>query len=964
MKIRSFQNPKWSTMTKSFVIILVAFFIVPHWASATHIVGGQLTYTCQGKGEYEIVLTMRRDCNQGADDAQFDDPASIGFYDATTFKFITELFIPFNQDDTLNEFIVSDCEVIGGSVCVHETTYKKTIGLPYRETGYIISYQRCCRNGSILNIVDPIETGATWTAEIPATAQLLCNDSPVFNDWPDIYLCQGDRLEFDHSATDSDGDSLAYKLCTPYSGATIDAPMPQPPPKPPYDTVVWAPGYSSADPLGNPADPLSIDPETGMLTGTPLSLGQYVIGICVEEWRNGELISTYRRDFQYNIEFCRDKSVADFTFDIPVCNDRTVNFINLTDTANTYEWLFDFENDLTATSDEENPSYTYPDFGTYTVMLAASTDTFCFDTIFKQVTLVEADLDPGFTFEIEGCQEEIVINTTNTSTGDYTSLEWELIIGNDTLTGNMNEETFVIDQEGTITITITITDDNGCQESFSQTFEAQFIIVPFVSQPITICLNDCTNLLVNPDPDLDYTWDPFVEPNLNPLVCPTENTTYYVTVSDGLCTVVDSVTVQVLGDDSFEIMVDRDTCSFAQTLWVEVGDGATVMWANDENFDPVISTENMINVEVEGTKTFCVKVTDPTGTCDYIKCVTVDSDHVIQIETDFVPESHIDCFGAEISLNPNFNPAYKYEWSPVSLFTDPNEANPIVSINESQWVYVTVFSMENMSCFEVDSIYIEAISLFEVSADDVTVYCNENDVELIANVTDPNANITWCDANGMQVGAGSVLSYEADSSAVFTIKAEVLGCEVTSTATVTYIDELFPFIELDVEPDTVFTGESTQLDVVNGQTGWNYQWSPPDGLDNPNIKNPIATPDETTVYTVTVTDAEGCTSSGDVTAAVIFTPCEHPYIFIPNAFTPNSDGVNDQFRVMGNVIDELQMKIYNRWGELVFETNDPNSGWDGKHRGEDLGMDVFAYVINIICLNVVMNMTKKVMSHS
>jgi len=210
--------------------------------SATHIVGGDMTYECLGNEKYLITLTVRRDCDLGSPFAPFDNPASIGFFDSSgdldfNIGIAGQILIPFVQDDTLDFQINSDCGFIGSPICVHEATYSKVVTLPSKPGGYIAAYQRCCRNGSLNNILDPLNTGSTYFVEIKEEALNVCNSSPVFNQWPDIYICANQNLSFSHSATDADGDQLVYSLCEPHLGATFDLPKPQPPNGPTYDNA-------------------------------------------------------------------------------------------------------------------------------------------------------------------------------------------------------------------------------------------------------------------------------------------------------------------------------------------------------------------------------------------------------------------------------------------------------------------------------------------------------------------------------------------------------------------------------------------------------------------------------------------------------------------------------------------------------------------------------------------------------
>jgi len=292
--------------------------------SATHIVGGDLTYTCMSSGEFQFQLNFRRDCFFGDPEADFDDPAVLGIFDLNgnlltalgdNGQIVMEFTGRNSVESTANEF----CAVEDATVCVEETTYTGTMMLPQIDGGYIIAYQRCCHNQTLLNIVDPLETGSTYFVAIDDFAYNECNSSPTFNGWVDIYACQDQPLVFDHSAVDADSDSLVYRLCTPTTGATIDLPKPQPPFVPestffPYwPEVVWNQSYSTANMFGTGV-PLTIDSETGEIYAEPGTLGQFLIGVCVEEYRDGQLIGTVFREFEVNVRACGEMGVLDFDF--------------------------------------------------------------------------------------------------------------------------------------------------------------------------------------------------------------------------------------------------------------------------------------------------------------------------------------------------------------------------------------------------------------------------------------------------------------------------------------------------------------------------------------------------------------------------------------------------------------------------------------------------------------------------
>jgi gliding motility-associated-like protein len=128
--------------------------------------------------------------------------------------------------------------------------------------------------------------------------------------------------------------------------------------------------------------------------------------------------------------------------------------------------------------------------------------------------------------------------------------------------------------------------------------------------------------------------------------------------------------------------------------------------------------------------------------------------------------------------------------------------------------------------------------------------------------------------------------------------------------------------------------------TVNGGSGnYSYSWTPVEGLDNPNIQNPLASPLDTTIYTVTVTDLNTSCVAGTDTAIVVVI-VESLYA-VPDAFTPDGDGKNDLFKIYtaGNLTVQ-EFKIYNRWGELVYSGT---TGWDGTYKGVKQPVGTYVY---------------------
>ena len=128
-----------------------------------------------------------------------------------------------------------------------------------------------------------------------------------------------------------------------------------------------------------------------------------------------------------------------------------------------------------------------------------------------------------------------------------------------------------------------------------------------------------------------------------------------------------------------------------------------------------------------------------------------------------------------------------------------------------------------------------------------------------------------------------------------------------------------------------------------------YTWAESATLSEATIYNPLATPPETTTYTVTIRDQNGCINQALVTVYVLVLGCGDPYIFIPTGFTPDGDGLNDELQVYGNNIEEMHLMIYNRWGEMVFESFSQDETWKGTYNGKQLTTAVFGFYLEVTC---------------
>ncbi|MEO8147120.1 MAG: PKD domain-containing protein [Bacteroidia bacterium] len=227
----------------------------------------------------------------------------------------------------------------------------------------------------------------------------------------------------------------------------------------------------------------------------------------------------------------------------------------------------------------------------------------------------------------------------------------------------------------------------------------------------------------------------------------------------------------------------------------------------------------------------------------------------------------------------------------------------------------------------------------------------------LPNVIAPGADT--CQGFSVQLNASGGVSYlwtpNTDLSSD-TIPNPIASPSTSTTYTVQVTDSNGCIATLSVpvliyEPPTpiiwdtsIVIGATVQLDVYIAP-GYTYTWTPALGLSCTNCPNPVAQPLVNTVYNVTVADNAGCFS---VISTYSFEILPVTSIDVPTAFTPNGDNNNDIIFVGGWGIKRLiEFKIYNRWGELVFETNDIHKGWDGYYKGQLQNVETYVYVAKV-----------------
>jgi len=295
-----------------------------------------------------------------------------------------------------------------------------------------------------------------------------------------------------------------------------------------------------------------------------------------------------------------------------------------------------------------------------------------------------------------------------------------------------------------------------------------------------------------------------------------------------------------------------------------------------------------------------------------------------------------------ISSTTNLTQNLSYNWSPAAGLSctdcpSPNVSGAPVGVNN----YEVTFT--SPGCTVIDTVVVEVLAFPNADAGADATIC-ENESVTLGGTPESGVSYLWVNqSTGDTIGNVMNLGLTPTNSATYELLADNGQCSSTGTVTVNVAGNFDLVTNSDEE---INIGNSVTVNTTATQTGINpigqltYVWTPPTGLNDPNIANPIATPTETTVYTVTATSAAGCTQMASFEITV-----NTPFFNVPNAFTPNGDGRNDALKVLsasGANFDVITFKVFNRWGELVFNSTDKN-GWDGTANGEELPQDTYIY---------------------
>lgn len=656
----------------------------------------------------------------------------------------------------------------------------------------------------------------------------------------------------------------------------------------------------------------------------------------------------------FKIDFNLPFILADFSATPLLCAPANVTFVNESRSfsTTTYEWNF---GDGSPISTLQNPTHTYTAYGSYTVRLIIRDPNACniADTAYQTIFVLQNGRDTLVTLRVCDTQSLQIgfppINDTNIT---YNWVPATQLNFNDIanpiaqITGN---QTYVC--------YISIA---GCTDTFTQVIEVDSIEIALENDTVA-CPFDTVRMQVinfNPGDVLSYTWQPTSNiigsnSNSSAVVFTTDSTQMHVVVSN-VTGCKDSVDAWVYTRleipriiASFthnDIACLPATLSFTNSSteilrsgfqW-SFGDGATSNAVNPSH--TYIDTGTYVIRLIQNYSILCV-----------VSDTFYDTIHLRYPIKDTLLEKII-CEGEEVQIGISCNDSFvQYQWTPSSSLNNDSICNPLAQPTSST---LYTCAIQDANCEDTLYQWVR-ISQPAIDASDTIVTCPGLAVSLYVQsiVVGDTMIYNWQPLSNILDGENTnrPLVFTQDSTQFIVQGINQYGCIAYDTLVLRSLSDGVQ-VSATAESDSAEYLQTIQLNAVSPDVV-SYSWSPSSAVNNASIANPTSVIRETSTFIVQAIDSLGCIAFDTVVVYRKALKCGQSALFIPNAFSPNSDGNNDILYVRGKNLLRMYFAVYDRWGEKVFETDDINTGWDGMYKGKKLDPAVFGYVFEGVCEN-------------
>jgi gliding motility-associated-like protein len=873
-------------------LLLIFLFCNSSYTYATHLIGGDMSYLllsgpdANNNYTYALRFVTYQDCNSEFWNPNgpggFPEPSfNIGIYEgnllATTLTLKQTINAIIIEQKRITPTLPPGCTVNNFS-CVFEVVYAATFTVPFTLQGYHLYYDRCCRTGGVINLNNSGSQGDAYTAFIPP--QIILNSSPIFSGVNIPYVCVGDTVTFVNSAIDPDGDLLIFSFVTPFRGyGTQQSPAPPlpgiltfPPP-----TVNYNPGYSATQPFGN-AGLSIINGFTGITQLSTTAVGKYLVGVLIQEYRNGNLISVSRRNYQFEVLSCNPNIPPNLNSN-PQTNpiftieegDTLCMPVSFQDAENQAMNLNISGSIFSSVLTNPAASFTTPVQSGNTISSQVCWQTACgqgrslpysftatatdFGCPPKSNTSVFGIVMQPFQgpSSIQGkaapCPGETSVNYSVTPQSGVT---YNWIITNGTQTSGTNTASINVDWglNSTGNVRVIATSKNACNAPpidlpiFLKTFTAN------AGANIQICPGDSVQIGGSPTafPGAVINWSP--NQNIssvtatNPIVFPDTTTTYVVSVADADgCLVFDTITVNVFDTSGVSAGNDTLLCS-ATSGQLNATGGTGYTWQASPSLSNTTIPNPIINLTQ--SETFVVTITSSNN------CFIIDS-VIVLVDTIPIADAGLDvqvCSGDSFNLggSPSGPNGALFQWSPAALLNDATIANPVGIVNSLTNFILTVSTP--IGCQSSDTVEVDVLPQPLATVSNDTLVCFGDTFNLVAG---GGLNYSWSPGNLLNDSTlASPLVFTQDTTQFSVIVSDAIGCKDTATVLVSFLPRVLQAgVDLFLCP-----GNSVQLNAIGDTIKF---WSPGNVLNDSTLASPTANPLTTTTFTVVATSSFGCT---------------------------------------------------------------------------------------------------------
>jgi gliding motility-associated-like protein len=647
--------------------------------------------------------------------------------------------------------------------------------------------------------------------------------------------------------------------------------------------------------------------------------------------------------------------VADFTMSdsFTVCPPLIVQFTNLSLHAVSQTW--DFGDGSTAAIFKPSHFYSYP--GLYTVTLTVTAKGGC-TAVMKKDILVNGPKGKFVYTPNRGCNPVKV--SFSATTEDRTSFIWDF---NDGTTLNTTDSvlSYNYTNPGIFLPKMILIDKDGCQVPVigKDTITVNWISSLFNFSDKPLCDKGNVSFFdssISNDIITGYLWqlgDGSTSTLQNPEHHYASTGTYYpkltVTTENGCVdSLRSSIPVKVVASPKINITSTANGCTPLTVTFKGIENVADTSrlkwsWTFGNGNSALIQNPAIQQYNIAGVYNTNLLVTNSSG-CTSTASKTVEA-YLIPTVNAGVDTTICNLKG--IILKPSG--AATYTWSPAAGLSCTNCENPFAMPDSARNYIVKGSSVHG--CSALDTVLVKLQYPFKIKYSQTDTLCVGQNTKLFASGAD---RFQWSPSTGLNK-SNIALPIATPNT---TINYRVVGQDNWGCfADTGYVMvKVYPVPTIEAGEDkTINVGETLDLIPVLSADVTTVIWSPNgDIFRYPDPYSVTVKPNHKTEYTVEVKNQGGCMAKDNVTVHVI---CNGTNVFIPNTFSPNGDGTNELFYPRGTGLFKVKsMRLFNRWGEMVFEKNNFNAndaafGWNGTYKGVKLGSDVFVYMIDIICDN-------------